>query len=202
MAFSSPNPRRVAIYARVSTANQTVENQLQDLRAVAERNSWHVIAELSDSGISGTKGRDQRPAFDELLKRATRREFDLIMVWAIDRLGRSIQHLVSFMNDIQSLNVDLYVHQQAIDTTTPTGRMTFSIFSALGEYERELMRERIMAGQRRARSQGVKIGRPSKMNDAVRTSVRLLRGNGMAIREISKRLEIGVGTVYSALEVA
>ena len=195
------NNKRVAIYARVSTVHQTVENQFQELREVAQRNGWQIVAEFSDTGISGRKGRDKRPAFDDLLKRATRREFDLIMVWAIDRLGRSIQHLVGFMNDIQSLNVDLYVHQQAIDTTTPSGRMTFSIFSALGEYERELMRERIMAGQRRARSQGVKIGRPSKMNDAVRTSVQLLRGNGMAIREISKRLEIGVGTVYSALQV-
>jgi len=194
--------RRVAIYARVSTSNQTVENQLQELRVVAERNQWNVVIELSDNGISGTKGRDQRPAFDDLLKRATRREFDLIMVWAIDRLGRSIQHLVSFMTEIQSLGVDLYVHQQAIDTTTPSGRMIFGIFSALGEYERELMRERIMSGQRRARSQGVKIGRPSKMNDAVRTSVKLLHGNGMAIRKIAKQLEIGVGTVYSALKAA
>ena len=194
--------KKVAIYARVSTVSQTVENQFQELRTVAERNGWTIVTELSDNGISGSKGRDQRPAFDELLKRATRREFDLIMVWAIDRLGRSIQHLVGFMNEIQSLNVDLYVHQQAIDTTTPSGRMIFGIFSALGEYERELMRERIMAGQRRARSQGVKIGRPSKMNEAVKTSVQLLRGNGMAIREISKRLEIGVGTVYSALKAA
>ena len=106
------------------------------------------------------------------------------------------------MTEIQSLGVDLYVHQQAIDTTTPSGRMIFGIFSALGEYERELMRERIMSGQRRARSQGVKIGRPSKMNDAVRTSVKLLHGNGMAIRKIAKQLEIGVGTVYSALKAA
>ena len=202
MSFSSQKSRRVAIYARVSTVNQTVENQFQELRIVAERNGWTIVAELSDNGISGSKGRDQRPAFDELLKRATRREFDLIMVWAIDRLGRSIQHLVGFMNEIQSLNVDLYVHQQAIDTTTPSGRMIFGIFSALGEYERELMRERIMAGQRRARSQGVKIGRPSKMNDAVKTSVKLLHGNGMAIRNIAKQLEIGVGTVYSALNAA
>ena len=146
--------------------------------------------------------RPQRTAFDQLLKRATRREFDLIMVWAIDRLGRSIQHLVGFMNDIQAMGVDLYVHQQAIDTTTPSGRMIFSIFSALGEYERELIRERIMAGQKRARAQGVKIGRPSKLNDAVRTSVKLLRDGGMGIKEISKRLEIGVGSVYSALSAA
>jgi DNA invertase Pin-like site-specific DNA recombinase len=193
---------RVAIYARVSTSSQTVENQLQELRDVAKKNNWYVVAELSDSGISGAKGRDQRPAFDQLLKRATRREFDLIMVWAIDRLGRSIQHLVGFMNDIQAMGVELYVHQQAIDTTTPSGRMTFSIFSALGEYERELIRERIMAGQKRARAQGVKIGRPSKLNDAVRTSVKLLRDGGMGIKEISRQLEIGIGSVYAALNVA
>ena len=100
-------------------------------------------------------------SLDELLKRATRREFDLIMVWAIDRLGRSIQHLVGFMNDIQAMGADLYVHQHAIDTTTPSGRMIFSIFSALGEYERELIRERIMAGQKRARAQGL-ADRPRK----------------------------------------
>lgn len=192
-------PKRVAIYARVSTSSQTVENQFQELREVARRNGWQIVAELADSGISGAKGRDQRPAFDQLLKRATRREFDLIMVWAIDRLGRSIQHLVGFMNDILAMDVDLFVMQQAIDTTTPSGRMIFSIFSALGEYERELIRERIMAGQKRARAQGVKIGRPSKINEAVRKSVKLLRDGGMGIKEISERLEIGVGSVYSAL---
>ena len=124
------------------------------------------------------------------------------MVWAIDRLGRSIQHLVGFMNELQSLNVDLYLHQQAIDTTTPSGRMVFGIFSALGEYERELIRERILAGQKRARSQGIKIGRPSKLNNAVKTSVRLLRGNGMGIKQIAKTLEIGIGSVYAALDTA
>ena len=106
------------------------------------------------------------------------------------------------MNEIQSIGVDLYIHKQAIDTTTASGRMIFGIFSALGEYERELMRERIIAGQKRAVSQGIKIGRPSKMNDAVRTSVRMLRDKGVGIREISKKLEIGVGTVYSVLRAA
>ena len=174
----------------------TVENQIAELREVAMRNGWHVALELTDSGISGSKGRDQRPAFNDLIHRATRREFDIVMVWAIDRLGRSIQQLVEFMNELQWLGIDLYSHQQALNTATPAGRMVFSIFSALGEYERELIRERIIAGQRRARSQGIKIGRPSKMNDAVRTSVQLLRDKGMSIREIAKRLEIGVGTVY------
>ena len=194
--------RCVAIYARVSTTSQTVENQIAELRAVANRNGWYVAIELTDSGISGSKGRDQRPAFSDLIHRATRREFDIVMVWAIDRLGRSIQQLVEFMNELHWLGIDLYSHQQALNTATPAGRMVFSIFSALGEYERELIRERIIAGQRRARSQGIRIGRPSKMNEAVRTSVRLLRDKGMSIREIAKRLEIGVGTVYSVLKTA
>jgi DNA invertase Pin-like site-specific DNA recombinase len=194
--------RRAAIYARVSTSSQTVENQIAELREVASRNGWYITIELTDSGVSGSKGRDQRPAFNDLIRRATRREFDIVLVWAIDRLGRSIQQLVEFMNELQWQGIDLYSHQQALNTATPAGRMVFSIFSALGEYERELIRERIIAGQRRARSQGVKIGRPSKMNDAVRTSVRLLRDKGMSIREIAKRLEIGVGTVYAALKAA
>lgn len=101
MSAFSNRPKRVAIYARVSTAAQTVENQFQELREVAQRNGWQVIAELSDNGISGAKGRDQRPAFDQLLKRATCREFDLIMVWAIDRIGRSVQTLVTFINNIK-----------------------------------------------------------------------------------------------------
>jgi DNA invertase Pin-like site-specific DNA recombinase len=198
----STSTRRAAIYARVSTASQTVNNQVAELREVAVRNGWYLAIELTDNGVSGAKGRDQRPAFDELLRRATRREFDVIMVWSVDRLGRSIQHLVAFINEIQALGIDLYVHQQALNTATPAGRMVFSVFSALGEYERELIRERIIAGQRRAKSQGVKIGRPSKMNDAVRTSVKLLRDKGMSIREIAKRLEIGVGTVYAVLKAA
>ena len=194
--------RRVAIYARVSTASQTVENQLIELRTVAQRAGWQIVAELTDNGISGTKGRDHRPAFDELLKRSTRREFDVVMVWAIDRIGRSIQHLVTFMNHMQSVGIDLYIHQQSIDTTTAAGRMIFGVFSALGEYERELIRERIIAGQQRARAQGTKIGRPSKMNDAVKTSVRLLKGKGVGIREIASKLEIGIGTVYSVLKAS
>jgi DNA invertase Pin-like site-specific DNA recombinase len=197
--MSAIRAKRVAIYARVSTSNQTVENQFFELREIARRQGWQIVAELSDSGISGAKGRDQRPAFDELLKRSTRREFDLIMVWAIDRLGRSIQHLVGFMNEVQSIGIDLYIHQQAIDTTTASGRMVFGIFSALGEYERELIRERIVAGQKRARAQGVKIGRPSQLNDAVRTSVKLLRDKGVGIRDIAARLHIGVGSVYAVL---
>jgi len=192
-------PKRVAIYCRVSTIHQTVENQLQDLRAVAERNGWRVVAQLCESGISGAKGRDQRSGFDELQRRAVRRDFDVVMVWAIDRIGRSVMDLLRFMQDLHALNIDLFVLQQALDSTTPSGRMTFGIFASLAEYERGLLRERIIAGQRRAVSQGTKIGRPSKMNEAVKISVRMLRERGVGIKEIAKKLEIGVGSVYNCL---
>jgi DNA invertase Pin-like site-specific DNA recombinase len=140
--------RRAVIYARTSTSSQTVENQFAELRDVAMQNGWRITLELTDNGISGSEGRDQRPALNELIQRATRREFDVVMVWAIDRVGRSIQQLVDFMNELQWLGIDLYSHQQAINTATPAGLMVFNIFSALGEYERELIRERILAGHR------------------------------------------------------
>ena len=140
--------RRAVIYARTSTSSQTVGNQFAELRDVAVQNGWRITLELTDNGISGSKGRDQRPAFNELIQRATRREFDVVMVWAIDRVGRSIQQLVDFINELQWLGIDLYSHQQAINTATPAGRMVFSLFSALGDYERELIRERILAGHR------------------------------------------------------
>jgi DNA invertase Pin-like site-specific DNA recombinase len=148
MLWQFSQGRRAVIYVRVSTSSQTVENQIAELHEVAMRNGWHVALELTDSGTSGSEGRDQRPAFNELIQRATRREFDVVMVWAIDRLGRSIQQLVDFMNELQWLGIDLYSHQQAINTATPAGRMVFNIFSALGEYERGLIRERILAGHR------------------------------------------------------
>jgi DNA invertase Pin-like site-specific DNA recombinase len=163
---------------------------------------WKVIAELTDEGISGSKGRSDRPAFDRLFKMVQRREIDVVMAWSIDRLGRSIQHLVSLMTDIQSAGVDLYIHQQAINTATPAGRMVFGIFSALGEYERELIRERINCGLARARAQGKKLGRPTNVNPSVITSVKLLREKGHSIHNIARQLHIGVGTTQKILQAA
>jgi DNA invertase Pin-like site-specific DNA recombinase len=193
---------RAAIYARVSTATQTTENQLLELKQAAARMGWIVVQELTDDGISGAKGRDQRPAFDQLFRMVQRKEIDVVMAWSIDRLGRSIQHLVSFMTEIQAVGVDLYIHQQAINTATPAGRMVFGIFSALGEYERELIRERINAGLARAKAQGKKLGRPSNVNPSVIASVRLLRANGHSIHTIAKKLHIGVGTTQKILAAA
>jgi DNA invertase Pin-like site-specific DNA recombinase len=122
-----------------------------------------------------------------------------VMCWSIDRLGRSLQNLVEILNELQSMKIDLFFLQQGMDTTTPSGRMIFSVFGAIGEFERNLIRERVIAGQKRAVANGVKMGRPSKMNDGMRSAIKLLREKGMGIKQISKQLQIGVGTVYSVL---
>ena len=191
--------KRVAIYARVSTDKQTCENQLIELRAVAERSGYTIVQEFVDSGISGAKGRADRPALDAMMKAASQRKFDLILVWSIDRLGRSLQNLVELLNDLQSMRVDLMFLQQGMDTSTSSGRMMFSIFGALAEFERNLIRERVMAGQQRAKAAGVKLGRPSKMNDGMRNAIKILREKGMGIKQIAKQLGVGIGTVYSVI---
>ena len=194
--------KRIAIYARVSTDKQTVDNQLIELRSLCERLGYTIVQEYTDSGISGAKSRDERPALDLLLKDATRRKFDMVMCWSIDRLGRSLQHLVEILNELQALKIDLFFQQQGMDTSTPSGRMIFSVFGAIGEFERNLIRERVLAGQQRAKANGVKIGRPSKMNDGMKFAVKLLREKGMGIKQIARELQIGVGTVYSVMQVA
>ena len=121
------------------------------------------------------------------------------MCWSIDRLGRSLQHLVEILNELQAMKIDLFFMQQGMDTTTPSGRMIFSVFGAIGEFERNLIRDRVIAGQQRAKASGVHIGRPTKMNDGMRQAVKLLREKGMGIKQIAKQLQIGVGKVYSAI---
>ncbi len=194
--------KRIAIYARVSTDKQSTENQLLELRILCTKLGYTIVQEYTDNGISGAKSRDERPALDLLLKDATRRKFDMVMCWSIDRLGRSLQHLVEILNELQALKIDLYFQQQGMDTSTPSGRMIFSVFGAIGEFERNLIRERVLAGQQRAKANGVKLGRPSKMNDGMKSAVKLLREKGMGIKQIARELQIGVGTVYSVMQVA
>ncbi len=194
--------RKIAIYARVSTDKQSTENQLLELRTLCNQLGYTIVQEYTDNGISGAKSRDARPALDQLLKDATRRKFDMVMCWSIDRLGRSLQNLVEILNELQALKIDLYFQQQGMDTSTPSGRMIFSVFGAIGEFERNLIRERVIAGQQRAKANGVKLGRPTKMNDGMRSAVKILREKGMGIKQISRELQIGVGTVYSVMQVA
>src|SRR5499426_765647 len=151
--------KRAAIYARVSTDGQTTENQLRELRLVAERNGWQIVQEFIDQGISGAKGREQRPAFDALWRGAIRREFDVVMVWAVDRLGRSLSHLVNFLAEIHAKKVDLFIHQQGIDTTTPGGKALFGMMGVFAEFERSMIQERVKAGIKRVRANGQRWGR-------------------------------------------
>ena len=190
--------KRVAIYCRVSTDHQTVENQLIQLREVAKRNNWDVVEEFIDQGISGAKGREQRPAFNELLKAANRKQFDLIMSWSVDRLGRSLKHLVSFLDDLRSKDVDLYLHQQGIDTTTPTGKMMFQMLGVFSEFERSIMQERIKAGIERAKANGVKLGRPRVTADK-ELAIRNLHASGKGMLAIGKALGCGTSTVQRVL---
>jgi DNA invertase Pin-like site-specific DNA recombinase len=190
----------VAIYGRVSTNQQTVENQLLDLQKVATRNNWEVVGVYTDEGISGKHGRDKRPQFDELMKDATRKKFDLIMSWDVSRLGRSLKHLVEFMEDIQSKNIDLYLHANGLDSSTPSGRAMFGMLSVFSSFEREMISERVKSGLERAKANGKKLGRPSNMNDGLRSSIRLLRERGLGIKKIARELGVGVCTVYKALE--
>ena len=191
--------KKVAIYARVSTYSQTTENQLLDLRQTAQRMGYTIVAEFVDNGISGAKGRCDRPALDQMLKQATQRRFEMILCWDISRLGRSLQNLVEILTELQSLKINLFFQQQGLDTSTSSGRMMFSVFGALAEYERELIRERVIAGQQRAKAQGVKLGRPSKMNDGLRTAIKLLREKGMGIKQIAAQCQVGISSVYAAL---
>ena len=191
--------KRIALYARVSTDKQTCENQLQELRSIAERMNYTIVAEFVDNGISGMKTRQNRPALDQLMKSATQRKFDMVMCWSIDRLGRSLQNLVEILNELQAIKIDLFFLQQGMDTSTPSGRMIFSVFGAIGEFERNLIRERVIAGQKRAVANGVKMGRPSKMNDGMRSAIKLLREKGMGIKQIARELKVGIGTVYSVI---
>jgi DNA invertase Pin-like site-specific DNA recombinase len=187
--------KRIAIYTRVSTDGQSVENQLQELRTMAERHGWTVVAEFSDAGISGAKGRDKRPGFDRMLRAATRREIDMIAAWSVDRLGRSLQDLVGFLGEIRGAGVDLYLHVQGLDTSTPAGRAMFQMLGVFAEFERAMIVSRVNAGLRRARKEGKRLGRPpidSRKERAIRAA--LERGD-KGILKIAAEQGVGSGTV-------
>jgi len=186
--------KQVALYARVSTDGQTTENQLLELRAVAERNGWEIIKEYVDHGISGSKGRTERPELDAMLKASVRKEFDLIMSWSVDRLGRSLQHLLEFLTEIHSKNIDLYLHQQGIDTTTPAGKAMFQMLGVFSEFERSMIQERVKAGLERAKANGKTLGRP-KVSSKTEDAIRKHRNEGMGIKKTAKTVGVGVGVV-------
>jgi len=191
--------RRVAIYTRLSTDGQTYANQENELRAVAERKGCTVVKVYTDRGISGAKGRDKRPGLDALCRDAVLREFDVVLAWSVDRVGRSLQDLIGFLSEIRAAGVDLYLHVQGLDTTAPAGKAMFQTLGVFAEFERSLIRERVMAGLARARKRGTKSGRPSgrpKIDGAVEAAIRaaLVKGD-KGMRKIAVEIGVATGTV-------
>ena len=187
---------RAALYLRVSTDGQTTDNQRLALALVAERRGWTITATYEDAGISGAKSRDKRPGFDAMLKDATRRRFDVLLFWSIDRLGRSTAAVAAALAELEAAGVAIYADKEAVDATTPHGRAMLQVMAAgiRRRLERGMIRERVMAGLARVRAEGKKLGRPMvgrKVEDAIRG--RLSAGNGML--KVSKALGVGVSTV-------
>jgi DNA invertase Pin-like site-specific DNA recombinase len=155
--------KRAVLYLRVSTTDQTTANQERDLREVADRMGCEIVHVYKDHGISGAKGRDKRPEFDRLFKDAAQRKFDLVMAWSVDRLGRSLQDLVGFLSEMHALGIDLFLHQQGLDTTTPAGKALFQVMGVFAEFERAMIAERVRAGLKRAVADGKQLpARPSR----------------------------------------
>ncbi len=192
--------RRVALYTRVSTDHQTTENQERELRDIATRSGWQIAEVYRDHGISGAKGREGRPAFDALCKDATRRKFDMVMAWSVDRLGRSLQDLVAFLSELHASGIDLFLHQQGIDTTTPAGKAMFQMMGVFAEFERAMIRDRVNSGLARAKAQGKVLGRP-KINAASETAIaEALKAGGTGIRKLATLHNVGTGTVQRIKE--
>ena len=183
---------QAAIYARVSTNDQHVENQLTELRSYVERRGWTAVGYV-DKGVSGAK--DRRPALDELVKAARRRRFDVLVCWRLDRLGRNLRHLILLLDELQALGIAFVTLGEGIDTSTPAGRLQLHILSAIAEFERVVIQERVVAGLARAKAQGRKLGRPEREIPVEH----LVAIRGLPIREAARRLGIPRTTLQRAL---
>jgi DNA invertase Pin-like site-specific DNA recombinase len=186
--------KRVAIYLRVSTDKQTTNNQRRELEAVAERSGWEVVKVYQDAGISGAKGRDKRPGLDAMLKAVNAREFDMVAAWSVDRLGRSLTDLLAILQSLHDKAVDLFLHQQGLDTSTSAGKAMFQMLGVFAEFERGIIRERVNAGLARAQANGVKLGR-RRVKPSVEAQIVALRDKGHGILKIGKKLSIGTSVV-------
>jgi DNA invertase Pin-like site-specific DNA recombinase len=186
--------KTTAFYLRVSTDGQSVDNQRFELQEAAARHRWRVVAEFVDHGISGAKGRDQRPGFGHLLEGIARREFDVVSAGSVDRLGRSLQDLIVFLGEVHAKKIDLYLHQQGLDTSTPAGKALFGIMGVFAEFERAMIRERVNPGLARARAKGVQLGRP-RISGEIEGAIRAGLAAGMGIRKVAAQVGVGTSTV-------
>ena len=186
--------KRAAIYLRVSTVDQTTANQEQALREAAGRSGLEIVKVYRDHGISGAKGREKRPGFDTLCRDATKRQFDVVMAWSVDRLGRSLQDLVSFLSELHALGIDLFLHQQGLDTRTPAGKAMFGMMGVFAEFERSIIQERVRAGLQRAKREGKRLGRPP-IADKLAERIRAALAGGMSVRKTAAKFEVNPSTV-------
>jgi DNA invertase Pin-like site-specific DNA recombinase len=191
---------RVAIYARVSTSDQDPQLQRDELAQYAAARGLEVAGEYVDSGVSGAKSR--RPQLDRLMLAARRRQFDAVLVWKLDRLARSVRHLTTVAGEFEALGIDLIVPGQAIDTSTPTGRLLFNVLGSIAEFERDLIRDRVSAGMRAAQRRGRSIGRPRSVTRERQERILRLRGAGRSLREIAALLGVSKSTVSRAIAQA
>lgn len=187
--------QRVAIYCRVSTTDQTVENQKHDLTRYCEARAMKVVGVFEDIGVSGAQS--SRPAVDALMNAARRREFDVVLVWRFDRFARSTQHLLQALQEFRELGIDFVSNSEGIDTSTSVGKMVFTFLSAIAEFERDIIRERVRAGIARAKAEGKHCGRPRKGIDLARAVE--LRRQGLGYKQIAKALGIPRSTLHSYL---
>jgi DNA invertase Pin-like site-specific DNA recombinase len=192
-------PKRAAIYLRVSTDEQTTQNQRRELEGAAVHRGWQVVAVFEDAGISGAKARDKRPGLDQMLKEATRRKFEVVMAWSVDRLGRSLSDLVGGLQEFHAVCVDLFLHQQSVDTTTPAGKAMFQMLGVFSEFERAMMRSRVKAGMARIKAgaptkSGKPVGRPT-ISPAVERAIREHLKVGTGMLKTARLVGVGSGTV-------
>jgi len=193
--------KRCVAYLRVSTQGQDTEPQLQAIKAAVEKSGDVLVNVYKDHGISGAKGRDQRPALDLMLKDAVAKKFDLLVAFDLTRLGRSLSDLLSTMKVLQDAQVDLRLLQNDLDTSTSSGRLMFSIFGAISEFERALIRERVKAGLENAKKNGTRLGRPTNCTPQTEATVKELREKGFSIRKICSLLKISVQKYYDIMSV-
>ncbi len=188
--------KRVAIYLRVSTSKQDTDNQRRELEAVAERSGWKVVKVYEDAGISGAKGRDQRPGLDAMMKAVNAKEFDMVASWSVDRLGRSLTDLLGILQGLHEKGVGLFLHQQGLDTSTTAGKAMFQMLGVFAEFERGIIRERVNAGLALARAgaKGTKLGR-RRVKPSVEARILELRANGDGILKIGRTLGVGTSVV-------
>jgi DNA invertase Pin-like site-specific DNA recombinase len=194
---------RAALYLRVSTTDQDTGRQELELRAVAAARSYEVVQVYTDHGISGSKGRDKRPAFNRLHQDATRHKFDIVMAWSVDRLGRSLKDLVAFLQHLHGAGVELFLYQQAIDTTTAAGKAMFQMLGVFSEFERSMIVERVRSGLAKAKIKGTKSGKPigrPRIPERTRQEIRLAyKAGGVGMRALAARHGVSLGTVQVCL---